>query len=117
MQTSSILFRASRNLKTKSVFKLLETQSKNFSKSSNQFDFQDPLLFKNLLTDDERMIEDTARQYSQEKLLPRIINAYKKEYFDRKIMNEMGELGFLGCTINDYGLPGVSSVAYGLINR
>jgi hypothetical protein len=38
-------------------------------------------------------------------------SAYKKEYFDRKIMNEMGELGFLGCTINDYGLPGISSVA------
>ena len=53
MQTSSILFRASKNLKNKSVFKLLEIQTKNFGKSSTQFDFQDPLLFKNLLTDDE----------------------------------------------------------------
>ena len=49
--------------------------------------------------------------------MPRILKAYKDEYFDTNIMKEMGELGFLGCTIDDYGLPGVSSVAYGLINR
>lgn len=49
--------------------------------------------------------------------MPRIIKAYKDEHFDREIMNEMGDLGFLGCTIDEFGLPGVSSVAYGLINR
>ena len=70
-------------------------------------------MFDALLTDEERMIQETARQYAQEKLLPRIIKAYKDEHFDREIMNEMGERGFLGCTIDDFGLPGVSSVAYG----
>jgi len=75
------------------------------------------LAFDQLLTDEERMIEESARQYAQEKLLPRVTQAYQTETFDREIMNEMGELGFLGCTIKDFDLPGVSSVAYGLINR
>lgn len=59
------------------------------------------------------MIWETARGYAQEKLLPRVTQAYQTETFDRQIMNEMGELGFLGCTIKDFDLPGVSSVAYG----
>lgn len=63
------------------------------------------------------MVEETARQYAQEKLLPRVTEAYQKEKFDVEIMREMGALGFLGCTIEEYDLPGVSSVAYGLINR
>lgn len=49
--------------------------------------------------------------------MPRIREAYNKEHFDLEIMREMGKLGFLGCTIPDYDLPGVSSTAYGLINR
>lgn len=49
--------------------------------------------------------------------MPRVMEAYNKEHFDLEIMKEMGELGFLGCTIKDYDLPGVSSTAYGLINR
>lgn len=56
---------------------------------------------------------ESARDYAQSKLLPRIIEANRKEHFHREIFNEMGELGFLGCTIKDYGLPGVSSAAYG----
>jgi len=85
---------------------------RNFS-SLQKFDFKDPLNFDGLLTDDERMIQETARQYAQEKLFPRIKEAYQKEIFDVKIMKEMGDLGFLGCTIPEYDLPGVSSVAYG----
>jgi glutaryl-CoA dehydrogenase len=82
-----------------------------------KFDFKDPLNFDGLLTDEERMIEQTARDYAQEKLLPRVTKAYQEEKFDVEIMREMGELGFLGCTIEEYDLPGVSSTAYGLINR
>lgn len=63
------------------------------------------------------MVQETARAYAQEKLLPRVTEAYQKEMFHVEIMKEMGELGFLGCTIDEYDLPGVSSVAYGLINR
>jgi len=58
-------------------------------------------------------IQETARNYAQAKLMPRILEANRKEFFHREIMNELGELGFLGCTIDEYGLPGVSTVAYG----
>ena len=63
------------------------------------------------------MVRDSARQFAQEKLMPGIRKAYNDESFDKHIMKQMGEQGFLGCTIADYNLPGVSSTAYGLINR
>ena len=78
-----------------------------------KFDYKDPLKFDGLLTDEEKMIEQSAKQFAQEKLLPRVVKAYKDEHFDVEIMREMGEMGFLGCTIDEYDLPGVSSVAYG----
>ena len=59
------------------------------------------------------MIEEAAKQFAQEKLQPRILEAYNKETFDVNIMKEMGDMGFLGCTIPEYGLPGISSTAYG----
>jgi len=58
---------------------------------------------------------ETARNFAQSKLMPRILEANRKERFDREIMNELGSLGFLGCTISEYDLPGISSVAYGNI--
>ena len=78
-----------------------------------RFDFEDPFKLNGLLTDEERAISDAARQFSQEKLMPRVREAYNKETFDIEIMKEMGEQGFLGCTIKEYDLPGVSSTAYG----
>jgi glutaryl-CoA dehydrogenase len=82
-----------------------------------RFDWQDPLRLSSLLTEEEIAIRDVAHQYCQQKLLPRVIDAARNERFDRRIMNEMGELGLLGATIHGYGCPGVSSVAYGLIAR
>jgi len=80
--------------------------------------WDDPLLLDDLLTDDERMIRDTARAYAQDKLLPRVIEAYREERTDRAIFNEMGELGLLGVTLpEDYGCAGASYVAYGLVAR
>jgi glutaryl-CoA dehydrogenase len=80
--------------------------------------WDDPLLLDDLLTDDERMIRDTARAYAQEKLLPRVIEAYREERTDREIFNEMGELGLLGVTLpEEYGCAGASYVAYGLVAR
>ncbi|MBF9235187.1 acyl-CoA dehydrogenase [Microvirga alba] len=80
--------------------------------------WEDPLLLDDLLTDDERMIRDTARAYAQEKLQPRVIEAYREEKTDRAIFNEMGELGLLGVTLpEDYGCAGASYVAYGLVAR
>ena len=82
-----------------------------------KFDWQDPLLLEGQLAEDERMVRDTARQYAREKLLPRIVKDYNEESFDREIMNELGELGFLGSTVHGYGCAGASYVSYGLIAR
>src|SRR5918998_403408 len=82
------------------------------------FQWDDPFLLDEQLSDDERMIRDTARAYAQDKLLPRVIEAYREEKTDRSIFNEMGELGLLGVTIpEEYGCAGASYVAYGLVAR
>jgi len=88
------------------------------SKSVAPFKWDDAFLLDDQLTDDERMIRDSARAYAQEKLLPRVIEAYLDEKTDRPIFNEMGELGLLGVTLpEDYGCAGASYVAYGLVAR
>ena len=81
------------------------------------FKWDDPLLLDDQLTEEERMVRDSARAYCQEKLLPRVTEAHRHERFDREIFNEMGALGFLGPTIEGYGCAGVNHVAYGLITR
>jgi glutaryl-CoA dehydrogenase len=81
------------------------------------FDWADPLLLDEELSEVERLVRDSARAYCQEKLFPRVIAANRHERFDRAIMNEMGALGFLGATIEGYGCPGVNYVCYGLIAR
>ena len=81
------------------------------------FDWQDPLLLNDLLTDEERMVRDSAHDFAQSRLMPGIIEANRHEKFDPEIMKEMGKLGLLGATIQGYGCSGVSQVAYGLIAR
>ena len=81
------------------------------------FQWEDPFLLEDQLTEDERMVRDSARAYCQDKLLPRVTEAHRHEKFDRDIFNEMGELGFLGSTIEGYGCAGVNHVSYGLIAR
>lgn len=95
------------------------------------YDWRDPLLLKESLTEDEKMISETAQQYCQKRLLPRVIgllpkslkcnndlltlsDAYRNESYDPDILREMGELGLLGATIEGYGCPGVSDVASGV---
>ncbi|MBA3898548.1 MAG: acyl-CoA dehydrogenase [Sphingomonadaceae bacterium] len=88
------------------------------SADMGRFAWNDPFELENQLTDEERMVRDTARAYAQEKLLPRITRAFLDERFDRAIMGEMGELGLLGPTLPDrYGGAGLGSVAYGLVAR
>jgi glutaryl-CoA dehydrogenase len=82
-----------------------------------EFKWEDPLLLDDELTEEERLVRDTARQYCQEKLMPRILMANRHERFDREIMNELGELGLLGSTIDGYGCAGVNYVCYGLVAR
>ena len=81
------------------------------------FRWDDPFLLDDQLTEDERMVRESARAYCQDKLMPRVLEATRKEKFDREIMNEMGALGFLGSTIDGYGCAGVNHVCYGLIAR
>jgi len=82
------------------------------------FKWDDPFLFNDQLTDEERMIRDAARRYCQDKLMPRILEANRHEIFHREIMDEMGSMGFLGSTLpEEYGGAGLNHVAYGLIAR
>ena len=85
--------------------------------SGGHFQWDDPLLLETQLTDEEKMIRDTARQYAQEKLAPRIRDWNRNETFDPVVMREMGELGFLGAPLQGYGCAGIGYVAYGLIMR
>ncbi|WHI46897.1 acyl-CoA dehydrogenase [Microbulbifer sp. EKSA008] len=79
--------------------------------------WDDILLLDQQLTDEERMVRDTAREYCQSKLMPRVLEGNRHEIFDREIMNEMGELGLLGSTIEGYGCAGLNYVSYGLVAR
>src|ERR1700723_1226994 len=81
------------------------------------FQWGDALRLDSQLSEDERAIRDAANAYCQEKLFPRVLQANRHEHFDREIMNEMGEMGFLGATLEGYGFAGVNYVSYGLISR
>jgi len=82
------------------------------------FNWQDPFLLEQQLSDDERMVKDAAAAYCQDKLAPRVLQAFRNEQTDPAIFREMGELGLLGPTIPaEYGGPGLNYVAYGLIAR
>jgi glutaryl-CoA dehydrogenase len=93
-------------------------QDKHMSTAHATFNWADPLLLDDQLTQEERMIKDAARQYAQDKLLPRVTEAFRHEQTDPAIFREMGELGLLGATIpTEYGGAGLNYVSYGLIAR
>ena len=82
------------------------------------YNWEDALDLEGALSEEERMVRDTARGYAQDKLMPRVIEAYRDEKIDRALLPEMGALGLLGPTIpEEYGGAGLGYVAYGLINR
>ena len=86
--------------------------------SKPAFNWQDPLALDSLLSEDERMIRDSAHQFCQERLMTRVLQANREEHFDPEIMREMGELGLLGATLPaEYGCADVNHVVYGLIAR
>jgi glutaryl-CoA dehydrogenase len=87
------------------------------SASRPEFQWEDALLLEDQLSEDERLIRDTARQYAQEKLMTRVLDANRHERFDREIMTELGALGLLGPTIDGYGCAGTNYVSYGLVAR
>ena len=86
--------------------------------SKNTFQWDDPFLLNDQLSDEERMVRDAARDYCQDKLMPRVLEANRHEKFDRSILNEMGQLGLLGSTLpEEYGCAGLNHVCYGLVAR
>jgi glutaryl-CoA dehydrogenase len=92
--------------------------NERFSDSKTFFVWDDPFLLEDQLSDDERMVRDAARGYAQERLQPRVIEAYREEKTDPAIFREMGELGLLGSTIPvEYGGAGLGYVSYGLVAR
>ena len=82
-----------------------------------RFDWTDPLQLTEQLTEEEKMIKESAEAFAAQALMPRIIEANRHEVFDQAIMTEMGEMGFLGPTLKGYGCAGVGYVSYGLIAR
>ena len=84
---------------------------------SGRFRWDDPLLLEDQLTDEERMVRDAAHRYAQDRLMPRILMQNRDEEFERAVLPEMGEMGFLGAFIEGYGCPGIGFVASGLIMR
>ena len=96
--------------------KVVEINKKQHSKTN--FNWKDPLLLEELLSEEEKLIRDTANDYAQNKLMPRVEEAFLDEVTDKKIFCEMGELGLLGITIPEkYGCAGASYVSYGLVAR
>ena len=88
------------------------------AKGTQAFQWDDPLDLEGELTEEERMVRDTARDYAQEKLFPRVLMGFREETFDRAIINEMGALGLLGATVPEqYGGSDLGNVSYGLIVR
>jgi glutaryl-CoA dehydrogenase len=93
-------------------------ETKGLTMASGSFHWDDPLLLDLQLTDDEKMVRDAARDYSQHRLAPRVVDAFRREHTDPAIFKEMGELGLLGATIpEEYGGGGLNYVSYGLIAR
>ena len=86
-------------------------------KKWQKLNWQDPFLLEQQLTDEQRMVQESARQYAQAQLLPRVQEAFRREETDLAIFREMGELGLLGSTIDGYGCPGVDYISYGLVAR
>ena len=83
-----------------------------------KFDWADPFLLDEQLSEDERMIRDVARQFAQKELLPRVVKAYANETIDREVLREMGKLGLLGLTLpQEFGCAGANYVSYGLVAR
>ncbi|KAK3191975.1 hypothetical protein K4F52_002018 [Lecanicillium sp. MT-2017a] len=112
------MFRPALRSLPKTTAALRPAATRTFASASGPtFNWEDPLASKNLFTEEELAIGETAERYCQERMLPRVLQAYRDEHYDPKILEEMGELGLLGSTIDGYGCAGVSSVASGLITR
>ena len=82
-----------------------------------EYNYEDPLLLEETLSEDERMINDNVKKYCQETLMPRVTKAFRNETVDKGIFRELGELGVMGCNLKGYGCAGTSNVAMGLVSK
>jgi glutaryl-CoA dehydrogenase len=99
------------------LVKNIKNKNFNFNYKRNIFNYKDPFLLENQLTEDEKSIKELAYNFSQNILQPNIISSFRHENFDKNIMKEMGKVGLLGPTLNEYGCAGVNYISYGLIMR
>jgi glutaryl-CoA dehydrogenase len=99
----------------KRITSVMNISARRYSKALASFEWQDPLQWKSSLTSEELMLHKTAKDFSHDYLLPKIVQATRSEHFDRDIMLEFGRMGYLGCTLQGYGFPGIGHVGYGLI--
>ncbi len=88
-----------------------------YGRSWKKLNWHDPFLLEQLLSDEQRMVRDSANQYANDRLAPKVKEAFREEQVDGSIFREMGEMGLLGSTIKGYGCPGVDYISYGLIAR
>src|SRR5919201_345753 len=96
----------------------LKSAAKGIAADARPFDWEDPFFLDDQLTEEEIAIRDAAREYCQDKLMPRVLEANRHEVFHREIMNEMGALGLLGSTLPEkYGCAGANYTTYGLVAR
>ena len=114
MATFNLTQKAARRILSR---KAIHDCQRRFASTRVPFQWEDPLGSQHLLSEEELGIQDTARSYCQDRLLPRVLDAYRVENYDRDILREMGDLGLLGPTIKGYGCAGISSVGAGLITR
>src|SRR5918996_4675854 len=91
--------------------------AESHAQAEPEFAWDDPFLLEEQLTEDERLVQASARDYAQQRLMPRILEANRHELVDRSIFHEMGELGLLGATIDGYGCAGINQTSYGLVAR
>jgi glutaryl-CoA dehydrogenase len=90
---------------------------KNIEKKGNTFDYKDPFLLEEQLTEEEILIRNTTRDFAQKELQPQILEANRNEIYDSNLFKKLGHLGLLGSQITGYGCSGVSTIAYGLIAK
>ena len=96
----------------------IKSAAKGISADAKPFDWEDPFFLDDQLAEEEVAIRDAARDYCQDKLMTRVLEANRHEKFDREIMNEMGALGLLGATLPEkYGCAGANYTTYGLVAR
>ena len=90
---------------------------KNIERITSKFNYRDPFLLEDQLTEEEVLIRNTAKDFAQKELFPKVLEANRKEIYDYELFKKLGNIGLLGAQIKGYGCSGVSAISYGLIAK